>query len=251
MSGPAKVFTLILIVLIGGSFWFSFRRNPQARALEARAVATRVLAEELARRYPGTKAVVLSNPFAQSAGIRKQIKAVEEAGLRGLKEGFGSKISLDGIVFPDIRAEARENPRSVKIPETSTPLSYLMAEDAFDRAAAKYPQCETIVSLIGLPAALDRVELWKKEGPPRVAFLFPDLRILGDAAALKKAMAVEKIAAFVLRRTDGVLDQVAVKDDYKKEFERRFLLVTPENVEALLKSHALAFEFQPGVPAPK
>ena len=237
MRTSSQLVVFGVVCLVGVSLWFAFHRNPSKQALGARSLATWGLAQELARRYPGTRAVAVSNPFAQKTGIRKEIQAVEEAGLAGLKEGFGQAIQLEAVVFPEIRAEAKENPRAVHIPDTTTPLSYLVAEDSFDRLAQEHPSCDLIVSLIGLPADLGKVHVWQQAAPPRFALLLPDLRVIGNAAAVRAALQSEKLAAFVVPHPTAPPEQTPVREDKKTEFEKRFILVTRDNFEEVLSKH--------------
>src|SRR5205823_3845125 len=90
---------------------------------------------------------------------------------------------------------------------------------------------DLIVSLIGLPVELGKVQVWKQPGSPAFALLWPDLRMVGDWAAIKGAMRSGKLAAFVLRKPDGVSDSERPTKDFKIEFETRFLLVAPDNVD--------------------
>ena len=68
--------------------------------------------------------LVVSNPFTQEKNTDRDIKAVEEAGLRGLRRGFGNRIAVEAVAFPELKPGAMQNPRAfVTDPQTSTPLS--------------------------------------------------------------------------------------------------------------------------------
>jgi hypothetical protein len=233
---PALVFAVL--VAAGFSLWFFLKPDPQGNALRVREIATRGLAEHLARTYSGKKALIVSNPFTQQTGTAKAIVETEQAGIRGLREGFGASISVAAVVFPELKPEARENPRALLVDvETSTPLSYLVEPEAFDQLAGKHANCEIIVSLIGLPFEVARSEAWKAAGAPRFALLLPDLKIIGDASAVKSAVKSSKLVAFVLVRPGAPGDDVTPGRDWKAEFEKRFLLVTAENVEQVMQAH--------------
>ena len=239
-----KVLLYVIVVLVGVSFWLTFRKPPYADAVQVREIATRVLAEELARRHPNTAALVISNPFAQRRNLRKSISAVEDAGIRGLKEGFGQAVKVSAIDYPPIRPEAVENPLDVHIPDTSTPLSFLMADDAFDQMAQAHPDCDVIVSLVGLPAHLEKVELWKGPGPPHFGLLLPDLQLIGNVNVIRTALNSGKLAAFILPKPGAVSEQVPVTKDYHVEFDERFFLVTKENFEEIVADHPQLFQFR-------
>lgn len=237
---PALFFLLTVAVAFG--LWFFLKPDPRSNALQVRALATRGLAEYLAERHSGKRALVFSNPFTRQAGIAKGIVQVEEAGVRGLREGFNGKVALAAVVFPDLKPGALEDPRAqITDAETTTPLSYLVATDGFDRLARQHSDCELFVSLIGLPAELNQCEAWKASVGPRFALLFPDLRVVGDAAAVRAALKSGKLAAFVQRKPGAPDDGLKPGRDFKAEFDKRFLLVTVENFDQIQQAHPELF----------
>lgn len=240
-----RVLALVaVIVVVIGCFWFAWRRPsaPQRDALHTREIATRGLAEHLARVFPGRRALVISNPFTQESNLPREMRDMEEAGLRGLKQGFGDNIKLGAVAFPALKPEAKDNPRAVFIdPETTTPLSYLVADDAFDKLAQQYPDCDLIVSLIGLPANLRSVQCWQNQDGPKFALLLPDLRVIGDRAAMRRALESGKLAAFVLAKPSAAGTKPLSTEEFKTYFERLFLLVTRENAEASLQAFPQLF----------
>jgi hypothetical protein len=124
-------------------------------------------------------------------------------------------------------------------PATTTPLSYIVAEDALDKITRQHPQAEILVSLIGLPIDVLRTETWKTER--KFALLLPDLRMLGDQSAIRMAFQSGKIAAIVLNKPGAPPDDQPLGRDAKMEFDLRFLLVTPENVDQCLKAYPRLF----------
>jgi hypothetical protein len=183
-----------------------------------------VLAKYLARKFPGERVLVLSNPFTE-LGASSDIKGMEKAGIAGLREGFGKNANLK-VVFPELKPEARSNPQAlVKNPETPTPLSYLVSEDAFDKLISASPTFELVVSLIGLPMALDKLKCWQNPGTPRFALLLPDLSFIGSSADIETALKSGKLAGFVTLREPTTPPQA----DVPPKFAEQFVLVTPEN----------------------
>ena len=97
------------------------------------------------------KVLVLSNPFSQQSGRSEQVYDFEKAGVAGLKEGFGKAVKIE-VVFPALKPEVLNDPRSVQVdPQTTTPLSFLVSEQAFSDVLQKHPDADLMVSLIGLP----------------------------------------------------------------------------------------------------
>jgi hypothetical protein len=233
----------LAIVLVGVAvvaFFLIRRMNPMTNALRTRELATRGLAAHLAERFPGGCAIVVSNPFTQRAGLPKNIYAQEEAGLKGLREGFGNRIKM-AIALPELKEEAQQNPFGVALPEgATTPLSYLVAEGSFDKIASA-SQCDLIVSLIGLPADVEKLNIWQAADKHLFALLLPDLRVVGDLPAVRKAIQSGKIAALILNKPEAPPEQTALSANWKAEFEKRFILVTKENFEEMLGRYPQSF----------
>ncbi len=241
-SSKATVLIIFAIPVIGMLFWLYPRAGVERAPLNHRELATRVMAEYLASHFAGQRAVIISNPFAQKKGQPPEIYAFEAAGIRGLNQGFGKSLAVEAVAFPDLRPEYQQKPDSVYVdPKTTTPLSYLIAEDAFDVLAKQHPACGLLVSLIGLPANLSRVELWRNPAGPKLALLLPDLRVIGDRTAIRSAVKSGQIAALVLNKPGAPAEDAPREKDRQAEFARRFLLVTPETVDELMRAYPKLF----------
>lgn len=241
-SRAALIWTASALAIALGA-WLYHRTSKAAPrgAMSHRELATRFLAQYIEAHYSGKPVLVVSNPFTQKAGRDPQIYAFEEAGLSGLRKGFGKATPMK-VVFPDVRPEFLKNPRSVQVdPRTTTPLSFLVAENAFDKLAKENPECDLIVSLIGLPVNLAQVEIWRKPDVPKFALLLPDWRFLGSQQAIQGAVKSGKIVAAILNKPGAPPETVFSGGDDKTEFDKRFLLVTAENIDNLMRSHPQLF----------
>ena len=213
--GPWLAGGLLLVAALVLLRQFPLFDGTERQAVRDRRAVLRMLAENLPPEAASGCVLVLSNPFAASAG--GSIQAFEQAGIEGLREGFPPECRLE-VVHPDIRPEFRDDPRSARYPsDTSTPLSYLMDASSLDRIAGEHPDCMLMVSLIGLPVGIERREVWRNGGAVRFALLEPDLRMLGGSARVADAFRSGRIVA------------AAVSDP-----EGETLIVDSENVDALL-----------------
>ena len=230
MRNMAKLTAVLLLLAAGPVLWPLLKKSPQEKFLHSRELATQRLAEHLARTLPGQRALVVSNPFARAKG--GAILAQEEAGLRGLRQGFAKQIVLEAVVFPELKPAAQQAPESMELPpDATTPLSFMVTEDAFDKLAGQHPSCKLMVSLIGLPAELNRVELWQPASPVKFALLLPDLRVVGDTEAVRRAVQSGKITAMVCQRPEIAGPGASVG----AEFDRQFLLVSAANIDEVLR----------------
>jgi hypothetical protein len=200
------------------------------------------MAERLSQMFPQSKALVVGNPFTERPGQSPEIYAFETASLRGLEEGFGSPDRIR-LVHPELRPEFLRHPEGVFVdPKTTTPLSYLVAEHAFDRLAQANPGFDVLVTLIGMPVNVRQTDLWANEEKIHWALLLPDWRILGGRETVRDAITSEKISVAVLRRPGAPReDERVMANDYRAEFDRRFILVTKDNIAQLLRTYPQLF----------
>jgi hypothetical protein len=237
---------LLLFILAMGLVEAQFhllRNLVGGRPLGQRELATQFLGQYLAFHYPGKHAIVLSNPFTTQPGHPREIYQYEEAGLRGLRRGLGKAVPIEQVVFPDLRPEALKDPHSVAVDHnTTTPLSYLVADDALDKLARQHPGAEILVSLIGLPANVRLTETWKTSNPRKLALLLPDLGMVGKRSAIRDTVKSGKIAAMVLNKPGAPPEDHPLGKDLQREFDQRFLLVTPETVDLCLQAYPRLFE---------
>ena len=232
------VLAALLIVAAALLAWRMFRtpdRLVHGRALDRREIALRVLGEHLAGQTPGQAALIVANPFGQMPGQAREVYAFEEAAIRGLRSGWGDRIRLVGVDYPELTPAARKGPSSVPLPpDTTTPLSFLTAQRAWDALASKHPDATLFVSVIGVPAGLQALDCWRNP-TPRFALLLPDLRLIGDAQAIAAAFKSGKIVAAVLNRPGAPPETAAIQPDDRDEFEARYLFVTATNIDDLIE----------------
>lgn len=228
----------LIVVALGAGAWILTRPNPEQASLRIREIAARGLAEEIVRTQPSnSRALVLSNPFTRRPDIAKAIAELEQAGVAGVRAGLGNKLAVGAVAFPELKPEAVENPAALLSGfETSTPVSFLVTPEAFDKAAREHSDCSVLISLVGLPADLNQCAAWKASSPVKFALLLPDFRNIADSRTVIQAMISGKLLAFVLPRPGAPDNNVPVAGDWKNEFEKRFMLVTTANVERVVES---------------
>jgi hypothetical protein len=217
-----------------GLSWLIFLRSPAAHrdAQQIREVATRRLAEYLGAGGTVKRVLLVGNPFAVAGKLDREMAEMERAGERGFMAAAGTKFPVI-TAAPELKPGVLEDPRSVFIdPETTTPLSFLVTEGAFDQLANQHPDCDVIVSLIGLPANLARTRCWQSAEGPKFALLLPDLRMIGSRAAVERSFGTGKLLAFVAAKPGAV----RVAGGGVVDFDQQFLLVTRENFAAVLKN---------------
>ncbi len=165
---------------------------------------------------PDKQVLLLADPGFQENDNIKQLAYA-------LIEGYGSSdVLLDTI---------RLNENYEELP---MPLYMAMSAADFDDAINKHPEAGIIVSTIGLPTELDKLELFKRENAPVLLLLgLPS----GPVPGLVNLIQEGKIAAVVISNPEARYDVTAPKERLKA-FDIRYMLVTKENLEEVRKHFA-------------
>ncbi|MCF7853956.1 MAG: hypothetical protein K9N51_04090 [Candidatus Pacebacteria bacterium] len=155
----------------------------------------------------------------------------ETARLRGLTEGLGPDITVVEIISPELPEEYKRMMEEMGGAEEAVPPpvgEMMMQASEYNRVLEPYlDQCDIIISLIGLPMDVENLSLWKMQDPPRLA-LYNTMQMPSLQEAIKQGY----IVAAVMYRLDPDMEDKA-KPKSVKDFDKRFLLVTPENIEEL------------------
>jgi len=203
-------------------------------ALSEREDSARSLAATLARAVKPKSVLILGNPYSLLPGRPREIYQFENASLNGLRAGFPPGVQVN-VAHPRLKPEALSDPGSVLVdPGTTTPLSFLVAENAFDEAIQAHPNTDLVISLIGLPVNLAALSAWNTPGKPAFALLLPDWRVIGDAAAIQRAFDSGKLAA-------ATIENPSASPKTPAPLPGRFLLATPANLAGLLRDHPNLF----------
>ena len=113
----------------------------------------------------------------------------------------------------------------------TTPISFMTAPGAWDVLAAKHASARVLVSLVGVPADLAETRAWTDPAGPQWVFYLPDLRLLGAREAVRAAFREKRLLAIVLARPGAPPESEPLGRDRAAEVEKRYLLVTAENLE--------------------
>lgn len=213
------------ILLIAGAIFF-FRSGVHRGPLSQREAATQVLAEHIRKTASPKSVVVISNPLAHQTGATSDMSSFEKAGAAGLKKGFGSEVEVK-VVLPKTKGA----PGSVFYDQsTRTPMSFLIADNAIEEIARENPNADLFISLIGIPANAASM----MATPKRFAFLLPDFRVMGDPNSIRHVFKSGKVIAAVIQKPGVIAPENVAGSDYRREFEKRYVLVTAQNIDEWL-----------------
>lgn len=203
-----------------------FLLRPIRAPLSQREVATQVLAQYLAKTAAPKSVLVIGNPYTQN-GASSAAYSFEKASEAGLEKGFGPTVPIK-VAFPKFKPEALRDPTSVYVPPNcTTPLVFLLTDDAFEESLRAHADCDVVVSLIGVPANPGTMLAATKS----FAFLLPDFKFLGDPATVRHLFKSKRILAAVIAKPGSPPVEKVASADLKREFEARFILVTSETID--------------------
>lgn len=191
-------------------------------------VSAQKLGDYLAQTCPGAKALVVTDPpTAFNEGRRKAMS-------EGLKKGFAGKVTVAAEDSPTIPEEAKKaavsssGPDGGADPNAVPPMEYWLTAKLFDELVAKHAStCDLVVSMVGLPTDMAKMKLWTQPTRPKVALAS------GSVYDLRKVIAGKGVVAAVAYNPKAVYDNNPPPADMNQAFDKRFLLVTPENVETM------------------
>lgn len=200
--------------------------------------STEILGRYLAEKYPNSKALLIVDKAFEENERQKVM-------IESLKKGLDNKITIvtmaspcEGVTEEYPVDEMDTSPPEGEEPGAMTPpLMELVTAADFDAIIKKNSGCDMIISLVGLPMDVQNMVIWQMpdETRPKVAL------VSSDIFNLKSAILSKAIVAVVAYSPQAVFDESKVPSDPQKAFDRRYLLITPENVEEIEAKHSGIF----------
>jgi len=199
----------------------------------------------LGERFSGSKAVIIVEPQFGSAA---DPDSAASAQVDGLKEGFGGRIEIVAEISPKIPDSAKNAFSQEMAPmaegeggpeggEMLPPLEFWFTGKLFDQLVTdNKDKCDLIITTIGLPMDLGAMKFWEMKDRPKLALAS------GSVYELKQAIKKGVIVGAVTYNPKAVYDEKPPPSDLDAAFDKRFLLVTPENVDTVAREHRDLFK---------
>lgn len=152
-----------------------------------------------------------------------------QALLAGLTEGLGEQVTVIETVEPplppDVRA-AYEAYGEGEGDEQFPPIDAWFTVDSFDALLAEHAgDADVIISLAGLPTGAEKLAFWDRADRPALVTVF------GPSLLLAHRIASGDILAAVKDRLSARHSLETPSDDVVTAFNRRFVLVTADNLD--------------------
>ena len=171
----------------------------------------------LAKAKPKSKVLVIVSP-------RYETDKNQQALIQSLKKGLGDSMMKINV-----------QPLKIKLAPGASLVKKMKAKDF--NALEKTYKPTLIVTLVGLPRDLGELKIWEEttDDPKRA----PKLAVInGSLSNLYKAIKSETIIAAVRYKPSVIVDENDVcPSDLDKAFPKRYLLITPKNVDKIKKQY--------------
>ncbi len=176
-------------------------------------ISTEYLGQFIYEKYPDAKVLVVYDAISSSPLIEQR--------LTGLRKSFDGKIDVVAEIGFPLKTPKERPARMMHS------IDYIKADD-FNEIMQKYPNVNMIISLVGLPYDVQNMHIWDitdSKKRPRVIVFGGSLKYLTPVI---KAGVID--ALVIYREMDQSVNQLP-PDDLKEAFDRRFRLITPENIQ--------------------
>ncbi len=172
------------------------------------------LGSYIATNHPGARILLIKKPVSAALQARQEIM------MRGLKKGLDGK----SLIL------AKKTPGEPLTPGAPIEIESVYTAEWFNGVVKSHAECNLILSLVGLPWDLDKLEIWgmEPEQRPKLVTAF------GSVSALKLAIKGDFItAAVTYNRTYRNNVNVPVPADVTEAFNARYVLINKENVDQI------------------
>ncbi len=195
------------------TMWLPTRDRSEAVRWEQ--VQCAYLGQFLGAHNTGRKVLIVHDPIDDYS--QKRVQAM----IASLMEGFGGRLEVVAMDSPPVP--------EIPVDETAmddTALVEPFCAKNFDAMIARHPDCNLVVSLIGLPMDYQSMTFWKMPDKRR-----PRLAVLqGPVMELKKAIEAGFIDAAVTYKPDADFTPQPPPDNLDVAFNQRYLLAHSGNV---------------------
>jgi hypothetical protein len=223
---------VILTITMGGDDSRKLIENEMAYSRAAAVVMGKYLAEK----HPDSRALLL---VSRDYEKNKRTMTI----LEGLREGFGSKISVEGIDFP-VDPKREEEMEKMKKEGAAPEAMFYPGDDEFSLKAEhyntvinKYPDANLIIFTSSLPHDVSELGIWDlgEDKRPKTAALF------AEPQKLKNAIKAKYVSAITTYKPDVKFTEDKAPSDPQKAFDARYLLINSDNVDEMEKQHGNLF----------
>ncbi|MFA6292909.1 MAG: hypothetical protein WC637_14060 [Victivallales bacterium] len=235
-AGPIAL--VLLLIIIASTIAILVRlanqdvkgEQPVSEELFYSRVSGVMLGRYLARTAPGSNALIITYD-------RNSENSLLDASMDGIREGLGGKVRIAAIDSPIKPAPLKASEKTKISPEKMLYLSRKVQSNNLDQVIARHPECNLVISLIGLPKDANKMLIFtiKPEKRPKLALLSSNISMMKDR------IAQGDINVAIINRPDYIPGKNKIPKDIELAFDKRFLVVTPDSVKAVASDYPSLF----------
>jgi len=251
---PLSAACIVLVLLCAFSRMFSGGGTASASRklaeyqIRYQEICGEKLGKYLAGKYADKKVVIITQP-KMPMDSDSEVEQIPDPLLEGLRTGFGDSVTIIDEVSPELpkgMGEPGMMGGMMATPEGGAggedagmmmpPMDSWFTPKAFDKIARRYKgRCDLIVTMMGLPEAVGKMDFWELEKRPKVVVAN------GAVSMLKRYIKDGDVVAAISFNPGGSYDEHPPPEDLDEAFAKRYLLVTPENVDSIASQYGSLF----------
>jgi hypothetical protein len=188
-----------------------------------------MLGKQLAAKAPGSKTLLIVEKIRDNDTRTPAL-------IQAFKDGADGKLSIAATDTPTVTWPKGQQPKPEEI--DMMPMNEMLKAKDYNDVINKYPDCNLIVSFIGLPMDVEDLQVWSMPPDKR-----PKLGLINCAYHnLKNAIQSGVVLAVVGINPTAKFDEQPAPKDPKDAFDRRYIMITPENVVKIAETYKNMFE---------
>jgi hypothetical protein len=193
----------------------------------------KTLGKHLGPAFQGSTALVIHSPITEWSKERHKVM------MDALKQG------LDGRVA--IAAEESSVPQTAAGGQEAMLLEEMeLTAEHFESVMAKHPDCDLVLSLVGLPWNFKEMKFWAVKDPEKRQKL---VLVNASLYELKPAFRAGYVVAAVITNPDFRYSiDAKTPSDYIQAFDERYLLVHPGNIDEIHQRFPKVFKEEADAP---
>ncbi|MBP1582733.1 MAG: hypothetical protein J6866_02150 [Victivallales bacterium] len=215
------------------------------RELEYQRIQTRHLGEYLASKFAGSKALVIKDTMLYYNFDGSEIANPLDTQLEGLKQGIGSAITIVNEVCPPLpklerRVEKGPNGEEMPMDELIPPMEMWFKPADLDKLLKSAGDYDMIIALVSFPMGS-----FGSKSPAKATLEKKKVVLIGGDSSVYGYLFKQGIAvAAVTHNPNAVYDDEPIPSDKQKAFDKRYLMLTAENYESVMKANAQMFNIK-------
>lgn len=223
-------------------------KEARDREIEYQRIQTRELGKYLAGKYAGSKVVIMVDPMLRTDMYGEAITR-EDPILEGLKQGLANKLTIVSEIFPQMPVKEKKemvtgpNGEPMDMPDMMEPMEMWFTAEKFKEILPAKDSYDIFITLIGIPHTGNVASVMKDMAGKKLVLVGGDTMTMGKLFMVgeKHASIAPTAIAAVTYNPKAIYDDKPLPKAAQEAFDKRYLLITPENFEAIKTEHANLF----------